>query len=60
METELGEFLRELERNRFFGSVELKFESGRIVLVRKTQTLKPRASNHRDNRGDTDEHDSAS
>jgi len=35
------ELLRELERTRFYGSLELKFEAGRLVLVRKTETLKP-------------------
>lgn len=60
MEAQVSEFLRKLEHSRFFGSVELKFESGRIVLVRKTETLKPTTSNYRDNRGEGDEHESAS
>jgi hypothetical protein len=57
---ELTDILRELERCRFFGTLELKFESGRVVLVRKTETLKPTTSNYRDNRGEGDEHESAS
>ena len=47
----LSEILNELERERFFGSVELKFESGAVVLVRKTETIKPNNENYRDNRG---------
>jgi hypothetical protein len=32
----------ELERGRFFGSLELKFEAGQVVLLRKTETIKPK------------------
>lgn len=45
--------LCDLERNRFYGSLELKFESGQVVLLRKTETIKPR--NFRDNRGEHDD-----
>jgi hypothetical protein len=47
----LNELLRSLEQSRFFGTVELKFESGRVVLIRKTETMKLSASDCRDNRG---------
>ena len=43
----LTPLLAELERNRFYGSIELKFEAGRIVLLRKTEMIKP---DYRDNR----------
>ena len=33
--------LRDFERQKFFGSVELKIEAGRVVLMRKIETLKP-------------------
>ena len=33
--------LKELENQRFYGAVEIKFESGRLVLIRKTETIKP-------------------
>lgn len=33
--------ISELEQGRFFGSLEVKFEAGRIVLLRKTETIKP-------------------
>jgi hypothetical protein len=43
--------LGELERNRFYGSLELKLEAGKVVLLRKTETIKPAADTYRDNRG---------
>jgi hypothetical protein len=55
----VNEILRSLEQSRFYGTVELKFESGRVVLIRKTETLKPSASDCRDNRGEADERKSA-
>jgi hypothetical protein len=55
----VNDLLRSLEQSRFFGTVELKFESGRVVLIRKTETLKPSAQDCRDNRGDLDERKSA-
>jgi hypothetical protein len=51
----VNEILRSLEQSRFYGTVELKFESGRVVLIRKTETLKPSAQDCRDNRGEADE-----
>ncbi len=45
----LNQLLADLEHQRFFGSVEVKFEAGRVVLVRKTETIKP--EHCRDNRG---------
>jgi len=45
--------IADLERQRFFGSVELKLEAGRVVLIRKTETIKP--NNCRDNRRVGDE-----
>jgi hypothetical protein len=52
----VSEVLRDLERDRFFGSLEIKFEAGRAVLLRKTETLKPANESCRDNRGDRNEH----
>jgi hypothetical protein len=46
---EIEKLIEDLERTRFFGSLELKFEAGRVVLVRKTETIKP--TDCRDNRG---------
>jgi len=41
--------LTDLQQRHFFGSIELKFEGGRVVLIRKTETLKP-GQDCRDNR----------
>jgi hypothetical protein len=46
----VGELLADLERKRFFGSLELKLEDGHVVLIRKTETIKP-TNYYRDNRG---------
>jgi hypothetical protein len=32
--------LNNLQRERFYGSLEVKFEAGKIVLLRKTETFK--------------------
>lgn len=53
----LTDLLRSLEQAKFYGSVELKYESGRLVLVRKTETLKISEPTCRENRG-ADEHKS--
>ena len=46
----ITEILCDLEKSNFYGSLEVKFEAGHIVLLRKTETIKP--NNHRDNRGE--------
>lgn len=51
----LPDFLSTLERSKFYGSVELKYESGRVVLVRKTESLKLSDADFRNSRGN-DEH----
>ncbi len=38
---DLLRFLVKLVRERFYGSVEVKFEAGRVVLVRVNRTIKP-------------------
>ena len=35
------ELTRDLEASRFYGSLELKYEDGRLVLIRKTETFRP-------------------
>lgn len=47
---ELVQLLRQLEDSRFYGSVELKYEAGRVVLIRKSETLKLSELGYRDNR----------
>jgi len=44
---EVTKILAELERQRFYGTLEIKFEAGRIVLLRKTETLKPTEASYR-------------
>ncbi len=48
------QLLTELERQRFYGSLEIKFEAGKVVLLRKTETIKPTVENCRTNRGKQD------
>ena len=47
--------LSQLMRDRFYGSVEIKFEAGRPVLLRKTETIKPVEDFSRTNRENPDE-----
>ena len=47
---EVAKLLDELERDRFYGSLEIKFEAGHPVLLRKIETIKP--ENYRNNRGE--------
>jgi hypothetical protein len=42
--------IRRLARERFYGSLTLKLESGEVVVLKKEETIKP--NNYRDNRGD--------
>ena len=57
---ELAEMLRQLEAGRFYGSIEVKFEAGKVTLIRRTETINPRAreaSNpYREDRGTRNEH----
>jgi hypothetical protein len=39
--------LRELAKSGFYGSVEIKLEAGRIVLIRITENYKPPMENPR-------------
>jgi hypothetical protein len=45
--------ITELEADRFYGNVELRFEAGKVVLLKKTETIKPN-NGYRDNRGKDD------
>ena len=51
---ELVAMLRQLETSRFYGSVEVKFEAGHIVVVKKTESIML-SKDHRTNRGPADE-----
>jgi len=37
---QLNEVLKEMFQSDFYGSIEVKFEAGRVTIVRKTQSLK--------------------
>lgn len=56
--SQVEQILTELASERFYGTLEIKLESGKVVLLRKTETIKPLATtgDYRDNRG-TNEHD---
>ncbi len=41
MTQNIADLIRELEKGHFYGSLELKYENGRLVLVRKSETYKP-------------------
>lgn len=48
---ELAQLLRQLEATRFYGTLELKIEAGHVVLLKKTETLKPTQDSYGNNRG---------
>lgn len=51
--TDLNATLRALEQSGFYGSIEIKLEDGKIVLIRKTENYKPpmgRPGNDRNNK----------
>jgi hypothetical protein len=35
------ELIRQLAQERFYGAITLKFEAGKVILLRKEETLKP-------------------
>ncbi len=45
----LVSLLADLERQRFYGSLEVKLEAGKVVLLRKSETIKPAPESYRDN-----------
>jgi hypothetical protein len=49
--------LEEMARRRFYGSLEIKLEAGKVVLLRKTETIKPVADDCRGNRGGKNGHE---
>jgi hypothetical protein len=46
-----GAILADLQSREFYGSLEFVFQGGRIVLMRKTETLKAPLQDQRNNRG---------
>jgi hypothetical protein len=45
--TKLTQLLSEVERDRFWGSLELTYQEGQLVLMRRTETFKIRS--HQEN-----------
>ena len=37
---QLNEMLKEMFQTSFYGSVEVKFEAGRVTIIRKTESVK--------------------
>jgi len=52
---DLIKLLRQLEVARFYGSLEVKFEAGRVTFIKKTESIKPVTGNHRDSRGSSND-----
>ena len=50
-QNEIETLINRLVEDKFYGALEIKLESGRIVLIKKTETLKPTTNNFRANRG---------
>ena len=48
---DLMSLLRTLEAARFYGTLEAKFEAGRIVIIRKTETYVPYGREKREGKG---------
>lgn len=38
--TQLYEMLREMFQQGYYGSIEVKFEAGKVTIVRKTESIK--------------------
>ena len=51
----VAQILRELESTSFYGTLEFKFEAGRVVLLRKTETIKPAHQSYQTSRGNYDD-----
>jgi hypothetical protein len=41
MTINISQLLHEAEENRLWGSIQFDFQGGELVLVRKTETMKP-------------------
>ena len=42
--TEAMRLLEKLQRERFYGSLEIKFENGYVTVMKKTETILPHES----------------
>lgn len=49
LDPEIELLLVEAKRDKLYGSIELKFEAGRFVIAKRTETIKPSGGReHRD------------
>jgi hypothetical protein len=48
---EIVPFLQEQEQNRYYGTIELRYENGLITVIKRLQTLKPQDILTEDSRG---------
>ena len=39
--SKLLDLLREIETDKLFGEVLIKFEAGKVVIIKKTESIKP-------------------
>jgi hypothetical protein len=39
---------REFEHDKLYGEIVTKYEAGRVVLIRRTESIKPASLNNRD------------
>jgi len=49
MTSDVTQLITELRTQNFYGSLELKFEAGRIVLIKRIETFKPTEPSERSN-----------
>jgi len=48
---DLQQMLSDIERTKFYGSIEVKFEAGKAVLIKRSETFKPTSNSYGYNRG---------
>lgn len=41
MTTEVDELIKKAEQDRLWGCIQIDFQDGNVVLIRKTETIKP-------------------
>jgi len=42
----LNEMLQKAQQERFWGSIQIDFQEGAVVLIRRTETFKPKVENN--------------
>jgi len=49
--SDLIKLLRELETQRFYGRLEIRFEFGYVINIQKTESIRPKDADYRNQRG---------